>query len=279
MQRLVVSALGLHASCHHLFECKLNSCLDHGHHKDGVVKVLLLFDLHATSRGLLEVGLGSFLSPLQKVDVVVVPVLHHRLGKVPCNDVVLVLHVQRTHDLLQLCSQFVAFELRWVVQAIHHASDATVLQGLGDSLPAVLNELRGIARVNALLDHLVEGKDGTCLQHTTKDCLLTHKIALHLCHKGAQKHTCAVPTCGCGISLCNVQADALRIVLRMHSDQSGHSKAALVLLSNLSSWALWCHHHHREVITDLHALLDNVEAMTVSESGALLHQRHHCTDD
>mmetsp|Transcript_14910 Transcript_14910/g.23701 ORF Transcript_14910/g.23701 Transcript_14910/m.23701 type:complete len:289 (+) Transcript_14910:757-1623(+) len=149
-----------------------------------------------------------------------------------------------------------------------------MLESFGDGLPSKLDELGCIAWCDAICNHLVEAQNGTCLQHAAQDGLLTHEIALHLSHEGAQEDARAVAACGRRVGLGNVQALAQWVVLGMHRDQRRHAEAALVLLSNLGARALWSNHHHGEVFSDLHALLHDVETVAVSEGGILLHQRH-----
>mmetsp|Transcript_120585 Transcript_120585/g.286460 ORF Transcript_120585/g.286460 Transcript_120585/m.286460 type:complete len:301 (-) Transcript_120585:151-1053(-) len=194
------------------------------------------------------------------------------------DDVVLVLGIQRPHDGFQLFRQLVALQLRWVVQAVHHAGDAAVLQGLGDRLPAVLNQLRRVAGIDAIGHHLLEAQDCACLQHTAENGLLAHEVTLDLGHEGAQQHSRTVAAGRGGIGLGDVQSISLRIVLRMHGNQSGDAEAALVLLTYLGARALWRNHDHCQVRPDLHALLDDVKSMAVGQSGALLHHGHHSGD-
>mmetsp|Transcript_29351 Transcript_29351/g.73710 ORF Transcript_29351/g.73710 Transcript_29351/m.73710 type:complete len:406 (-) Transcript_29351:85-1302(-) len=274
MQRLIVGALRLHADIDHLLEGQLDAGLHHGHHNKGIVEVLLLWDVHLACRSLLESSLRGLLAPLQKVDVVVVPVLHHGLREVAGDDVVLVLRVQRPHDNLQLLRQLEAFDLRGVVQAVHHPGDAAVLERLGDRLPAILDELGGVARINPVLDHLVEAQDRARLQHAAKDGLLAHEVALDLCDEGAEEDARAISAGGNTISLCEIQSLTLRVVLGVHRDQCRHTEAALVLLADLRAWALRRDHNDCQVVADLHALLDDVEAVAVRQRGALLHERH-----
>eukprot|EP00438_Fugacium_kawagutii_P015169 Skav227594 [mRNA] locus=scaffold1141:233892:237028:- [translate_table: standard] len=100
VQRFVVGTFRLHANLHHLLKRQFHTSLDHGHHKDCIVEVLLLLDLHATSRRLLKASLGSLLSPLQQVGIIVVPILHHGIGEDSRDNVILMLCVERLHDLL-----------------------------------------------------------------------------------------------------------------------------------------------------------------------------------
>mmetsp|Transcript_57657 Transcript_57657/g.114454 ORF Transcript_57657/g.114454 Transcript_57657/m.114454 type:complete len:274 (+) Transcript_57657:180-1001(+) len=141
VQRLVVSGLWLHADLDHFFEGQLDASLDHRHHQHRVVEVLLLGDVHATSRRLLERCLARLCPPLEQVDVVVIPVGHHCRREVARDDIILVFRVERLHDDLKLLSELEGLDLRRVVQAVHHAGDTTMLEGLGDRLPAKLDEL------------------------------------------------------------------------------------------------------------------------------------------
>mmetsp|Transcript_53291 Transcript_53291/g.95964 ORF Transcript_53291/g.95964 Transcript_53291/m.95964 type:complete len:209 (+) Transcript_53291:751-1377(+) len=154
-----------------------------------------------------------------------------------------------------------------------------MLESFGDGLPSKLDELGCIAWCDAICNHLVEAQNGTCLQHAAQDGLLTHEIALHLSHEGAQEDARAVAACGRRVGLGNVQALAQWVVLGMHRDQRRHAEAALVLLSNLGARALWSNHHHGEVFSDLHALLHDVETVAVRQRRVLLHVGHDCQHD
>mmetsp|Transcript_35243 Transcript_35243/g.76037 ORF Transcript_35243/g.76037 Transcript_35243/m.76037 type:complete len:575 (+) Transcript_35243:216-1940(+) len=279
VEGLVVSALRLHACGHHFLEGQLDTGLDHSHHDDSVVEIFLLRDGHVACRGHLEASLCGLLPPLQQVRVVVVPVLHHDPGKFAGDDVVLMLHVERSQDVLELFGQLEALDLRGVVEAVHHAGDAAVLQSLGDGLPTVLDELGRVSGLNALGNHLVEAEDGASLEHTAQDRLLAHQIALDLSDEAAEEDPGAIAARGGGVGLCELQALALRVVLGVDCDQGRHAEAALVLLTNLSAGALRSDHDDGEVVTDLHAFLDDVEAVGVGEGGALLHQRHDLAHD
>ena len=50
------------------------------------------------------------------------------------------------------------------------------------------------------------------------------------------------------------------------------------LVTNFSAWTLWCDHNDSEVITNLHTLLNNVEAVAVRQRRTLLHQWHDVCD-
>mmetsp|Transcript_19762 Transcript_19762/g.59135 ORF Transcript_19762/g.59135 Transcript_19762/m.59135 type:complete len:484 (+) Transcript_19762:258-1709(+) len=279
VQGLVVRALGLHPRIHHLLKSELDARLDHGNHDDGIIEVLLLRDFHAAGRGLLKACLGGLLAPLQKVGVVVVPILHHRLREVARNNVVLVLHVQRAHDLLQLLGQLEALDFRWIVQAVHHASDSAVLQSLGLGLPTVLDQLRSVPRLNARRHHLVEAQYSASLQHAAQDGLLTHQVALDLRDEAAQQDAGTVSTGRGRVRLGELQTLALGVVLRVHSDERRHAEAALVLLADLRAGAFRGDHDDGQIVTDLHAFLHDVEAVAVREGRTLLHQRHNLGHD
>ena len=77
-----------------------------------------------------------------------------------------------------------------------------------------------------------------------------------------------------GVGLGDVPALAFGVVLTVHGDQRGHAETALVLLAHLGAGGLGRDHDHGQVLADLHALLDDVEAVRVGQTGALLHQRH-----
>mmetsp|Transcript_93401 Transcript_93401/g.129723 ORF Transcript_93401/g.129723 Transcript_93401/m.129723 type:complete len:251 (-) Transcript_93401:144-896(-) len=153
-----------------------------------------------------------------------------------------------------------------------------MLQGLCDGFPSVLNQFGGIPRVNAVGHHLIKGQNCTCLKHATQNRLLAHQVALYLGHKGAQQHASTISTGCSSVGLRNVEAIALWIVLRVHSNQGRNSKATLVLLSHLSSWAFGCHHDHCEVLSNSHAFLNDVETVTICKASTFLHHRHDCRD-
>mmetsp|Transcript_35246 Transcript_35246/g.76044 ORF Transcript_35246/g.76044 Transcript_35246/m.76044 type:complete len:585 (+) Transcript_35246:216-1970(+) len=278
VEGLVVSALRLHACGHHFLEGQLDTGLDHSHHDDSVVEIFLLRDGHVACRGHLEASLCGLLPPLQQVRVVVVPVLHHDPGKFAGDDVVLMLHVERSQDVLELFGQLEALDLRGVVEAVHHAGDAAVLQSLCDGLPAILDELGCVAWVHALLHHLVEAEHGTGLEHAAEDGLLAHQVTLHFSDEGAQQDSGPVTASGRSVGLCDLKTLLLGIVFGVDSDERWHSEASLVLLPDLGTRALGRHHDDGDVVADLHTLLNDVEAVAVGEGGALLHQRHHLGD-
>mmetsp|Transcript_20104 Transcript_20104/g.51170 ORF Transcript_20104/g.51170 Transcript_20104/m.51170 type:complete len:564 (-) Transcript_20104:13-1704(-) len=278
VKRLVVRRLGLHARVDHRLKRELHACLHHGDHEYAVIKVLLLGDGHRAGRGGLEGGLRRLLPPFEQIDVVVVPVLHHRLREVAGDDIVLVFVVERFHDDLELLRELKGLHLRGVVEAVHHAGDAAVLKRLGDRLPAILDEFGGVSRLDALRDHLVEAEQAARLQHATQDRLLAHQVTLDLGDEGALQHTGAVATRRGRVRLRLLQTQPLWVVLRVHSNERRHTKAALVLLAHLSARALRRHHDDGEVGTDLHALLDDIEAVAVRQGRALLHHRHHRVD-
>ena len=149
-----------------------------------------------------------------------------------------------------------------------------MLERLGDRLPAVLDELGGVAGVDALADHLVEAEQRAGLEHAAEDGLLTHQVALHLGHEGGLEHAGAVAAGAAGIGLGDVPAFALRVVLAVHGDQGGHAEAAFVLLAHLGAGRLGRDHDHGQVLADLHALLDDVEAVRVGQASAFFHERH-----
>merc|ERR1719333_72503 len=77
VERLIVSTLGLDADIHHLFKGQLHTSPNHRNHQHCVVKVLLLWDLHAPRGSLLEARLCSLSTPFEEVRIAIVPILHH----------------------------------------------------------------------------------------------------------------------------------------------------------------------------------------------------------
>ena len=61
----------------------------------------------------------------------------------------------------------------------------------------------------------------------------------------------------------------------MDGDQGRDAEAALILLAYLCARALGAHHHHGDVLTDLHAFFNKVEPVGIVKAGAFFHQRHH----
>ena len=100
------------------------------------------------------------------------------------DDVVLVLLVEGTHDVLEFLGEVEGANLGGVGQAVHHIGNAAVLEALGDRFPAVLDQFGGVTGLDALLDHLVEAQDGTGLQHAAQYGLFAHQVGLHLGDKG-----------------------------------------------------------------------------------------------
>ena len=72
-----------------------------------------------------------------------------------------------------------------------------------------------------------------------------------------------------GIGLGNIPALALGIVLPMDGDQGRHAEAALVLLAHLGAGGFGSHHDHGQVLADLHAFFNDIEAVRIGEAGAL----------
>ena len=145
VQALVVGRFLLDTGGDHGVEGQFNAGLDHGDHQDAVVEILLLADLGRGGDRFLESGLGGLGPPGQQVLVVVGPVDHHGAGEITGHDVVHVLLEQRGQDLLDLLGQVVRPNLGRVGEPVHHVGDAAVLEGLGDGLPAVLDQLGGVA--------------------------------------------------------------------------------------------------------------------------------------
>ena len=88
------------------------------------------------------------------------------------------------------------------------------------------------------------------------------------------EHARAVTTGRGGVGLRDLEAVTVGVVLGVHGDERGHAEAALVLLAHFGTRALGRHHDHREVRADLLPLLHDVEAVAVSQTRALLHERH-----
>ena len=75
------------------------------------------------------------------------------------HDVVLVLFKERTKDFLHVLSEVVGLDLRRVCKAIHHVSDAAVLETFSNGLPAILHELRRVAGLDTEFHHAVKAED------------------------------------------------------------------------------------------------------------------------
>ena len=169
-------------------------------------------------------------------------------------------------------------DLRRVRKAIHHVGDAAVLEGLGDGLPAVLDELRGVGRVDALLDHLVEAQQRAGLEHAAEDGLLTHEVGLDLRDERRHQHPGFVATGADGVGLGEGEAFAVGVVVLVDGDEGRHAEATDVLGTHLGAGALGGDHDDGDVVTDLHALFDDVEAVRVRQAGAVFHHRHDRLD-
>ena len=89
------------------------------------------------------------------------------------------LFIERTHQIFQLFRQLIGAELRRVGQPVHHIGDTTILERFSDRFPAILYKLGGIGSIHTLLNHLVKTKQRTCLQHATKNRLLSHEVRLY----------------------------------------------------------------------------------------------------
>ena len=279
MERFVVGGLGDDAAARHGFKSEFDSSLNHGHHEDALVVVFLLGDFHFPRGSVLEGGLGGLFAPGQQFAVAIAPVGHHPRGEGAGDDIVHVLAEQRRHDLLQFVGEIAGEQLGRVRQAVHHIGDAAVLESFGNHLPAMLDELGGVARIDTGGDHLVEAEQGTGLQHAAKNRLLAHEIRFDLGHEGRFEHPGAVAAGGGGVGLGDFKSIAAGVVLGMHRDQRGHAEAAAVFLAHLGAGAFRRHHDDGDVRSDLYALLDDVEAVGVGEAGVPLHQRHDLFDD
>ena len=275
VQRLVISRLGDDASSRHGFKGQLNAGFNHGNHQDAVVEEFLLGDFYIASWGFLEVGFSGIGAPLQQIFVVVGPVFHHGLGEVTADDVVLVLVVQRTHDLLQLFSQIKGFDLGRVGQTVQHVGHATVLQSFGDGFPAVLDQARGIASVDAFFNHLVEAQDRPGLQHAAQDGLLAHQVGFNFGDEGRHQNAGFVTARTHCVGFGQRQAFAFWIVVFVHGDQGRYTEATHVFSAYFRTWALGSNHDDGQVVTDFHAFFDNVETVRVRQASAVLHQRHN----
>lgn len=75
----------------------------------------------------------------------------------------------------------------------------------------------------------------------------------------------------------NRHAFAFRIVFRVNGDQRRYAEATFVLFAHFGARALRCHHHHGDVFTDLLAHFNDVEAVGVTQRGAVFHQRLYGT--
>ncbi len=198
-------------------------------------------------------------TPFEQVGVIVGPVFHHRAREVARHDVVLVLFVERTHDVLELFRQIKSPQFGGVGQPVHHVGNAAVLEAFGHRLPAILDQLGRVAGLDAFFDHLVETKNGAGLQHAAEDGLFTHQVGFHFRDERRFQDAGAVPAGAGGVGFRQLQAFAARVVFGVYRNQGGYAEAALVFLAHLGAGALGCDHDDREVFANLHAFFDDVE--------------------
>ena len=185
---------------------------------------------------------------------------------------------QRTQQILHLFGQLERLQLGRVGQTIHHGGDTTLLQRFGDGFPTELDQLAGVTGVDATGNHLVIAEDGARLQHATQDGLLTHQVRLHFGNEGGLQNTGTVTTGGSSPRLGDGHAFTARIVFRVNGDQGRYTETTLVLFTNFGTRALGSNHDHGQILTDLGAFLNDVEAVGVTQGSAFLHQRHHSLD-
>merc|ERR1719401_148837 len=145
-----------------------------------MIKVFLFRNEHVPSWSLLKARFRSLRPPLEQIGIPIVPILHHRFGKMTSDDVILVFYIKGTHDRLQFFCKLETFKLRWVVKTVHHVGDATVLQCLSDCFPPILDKLGSITWRDAILNHFVKAQYCACLQHSAQNCLFSHEVALDL---------------------------------------------------------------------------------------------------
>ena len=168
---------------------------------------------------------------------------------------------QRAQDVFQLLGNFKRTDLGRVAQAIHHIGDTAVFQCFGNGFPAVLDQLGGIARLNAFFNHFVEAEDGAGLQHATQNGLLTHQVGFHLGDKRGFQNAGTITACCASQRLGDVPALAFRVVFAVHGDQRWYTKAANVFGAHFRARAFRRHHHHGDVLAHLHAFFNDIEAV------------------
>ncbi|CSB32830.1 Uncharacterised protein [Vibrio cholerae] len=59
----------------------------------------------------------------------------------------------------------------------------------------------------------------------------------------------------------NFPTFTLWIVFRVYRDKSRNAETALILFTNFRTRTFWCHHHNRDVFTDLHALFNDIKTV------------------
>ena len=276
MERLVVSRLVDDACCHHGFKCQLDPCFNHSDHENALVIVGLLVDVLIGQRLLFKrscVGLGT---PREQVDIVVRPVSHHGLREVTRHDVVLVLFKKRAKNFFHVFSEIVRLDFRRVAQTIHHISDAAVLETFRNRLPAILDKLCRIAWVDTQLDHAIKAKNRARLKHAAKNGLLAHEVRFNFRNERRFENPRSVTARTGSVGLCQLKALSIGVVLTMHGDESGYTKASQVFLANFCTGALRGHHNDGDVFTDLHAFFNDVEAVRVRQTRTLFHKRLYC---
>src|SRR6056297_2086795 len=82
-----------------------------------------------------------------------------------------------------------------------------------------------------------------------------------------------------GVGLGDCQALAAWIVFAVYGNQGRYAETALVFFTDLRSRAFRRYHNDRDVVPDLHAFFNDIEAVGVRQAGAVLHQWHDLADD
>ena len=177
------------------------------------------------------------------------------------HDVIHMFLEQWPHKRLQFFTDTECLDFGRIGQTIHHVGDAALFQAFGYRFPTVLDQFRGVGRVDAFGHHQVVAEDGTGLQHAAQNGLFAHQIGFHFGNERRFKHA-GTMTAGSGsIGLGDFEAVTIRIVLTMYRDQRRHAEAAFVFFTHFGSRAFRRDHDDGDVLADLHAFLDDVETV------------------
>ena len=277
MQRFIVRRFFNDAGIHHGFERQLNARFHHRDHQYAFIEVLLLADFAFILRRGFKRGFAGLFTPGQQFLIIVGPVRHHAGGEFAGDDVVHMFLEQRCHDLFQLFRECERAQFCRIGQTVHHQRNTALLQRFGDGFPAELNQFFRVCRVGALFHQLVEAQQGASLEHAAQNGLLAHQVRFHFRNEGRFQYARTMAAGGRCPGFGNRHAFAFRIVFRVNGDQRRYAETTFVLFAHFGARALRCHHHYGDVFTDLLAHFNDVEAVGVTQRGAVFHQRLYGT--
>ena len=272
MEWFVVSRFFLNTSINHSFKSKFTTSLNHSNHQDTLVKIFLFRNF--CSRFLLwfEWKLTCSFTPGQKISIFVSPVFHHCWWEFTRNDVVHVLLIKWSKQSFDFFRKSVGLDFCRVWKTVHHTCNTTEFQSFTNYVPAVHKEFCNPFRIHTVSNHLVVTADCTSLEHTTKNCLFTHKVRLNFCNERRFKNTSLWTAHTYSQSLSHCPTLSFRVVYRMNSDKIRYTKSTGKFVVNFCTRTFWSTHNNCDVLTNLHSFFNHVKSMWVPQSCTLFHQ-------